>query len=76
MGSISVGPILDDEELQDELEALQQQELEDKMLETGTVPVDSIQQRLPKVANGESKRPPPPFSLTSKHTHPPEPGLC
>lgn len=55
MGSISVGPLLDDEELQDELEALQQQELEDKMLETGTVPVDNIQQRLPKVANGEIK---------------------
>ncbi|KAK3898578.1 Snf7-domain-containing protein [Staphylotrichum tortipilum] len=55
MGSISVGPQLDDEELQDELEALQQQELEDKMLETGTVPVDNIQQRLPKVANGEIK---------------------
>ncbi len=58
MGSISVGPLLDDEELQDELEALQQQELEDKMLETGAVPVDNIQQRLPNVANGESKSAP------------------
>ena len=53
MGSISVGPQLDDTELEDELEALQQQELEDKMLETGSVPVDSIQ-RLPTVKNGES----------------------
>ena len=55
MGSISVGPQLDDEELEGELDALQQQELEDKMLETGSVPVDSIQQRLPAVANGQSK---------------------
>ncbi|KAK4041800.1 Snf7-domain-containing protein [Parachaetomium inaequale] len=54
MGSISVGPQLDDTELEDELEALQQQELEDKMLETGSVPVDSIQ-RLPTVKNAEIK---------------------
>ncbi|EAQ90754.1 hypothetical protein CHGG_02689 [Chaetomium globosum CBS 148.51] len=54
MGSVSVGPQLDDTELEDELEALQQQDLEDKMLETGAVPVDSIQ-RLPTVANGEIK---------------------
>jgi hypothetical protein len=53
MGSVNVGPPLDDTELEDELEALQQQELEDKMLETGAVPVDSIQ-RLPAVANGDS----------------------
>lgn len=51
MGSISVGPQLDDTELEDELEELQQQQIEDKMLETGPVPVD----RLPAVANGESK---------------------
>ncbi|KAG7288700.1 ESCRT-III subunit protein snf7 [Staphylotrichum longicolle] len=51
MGSINVGPPLDETELEDELEQLQQQELEDKMLETGAVPVD----RLPKVANGEIK---------------------
>ncbi|KAK4242555.1 Snf7-domain-containing protein [Achaetomium macrosporum] len=54
MSSINVGPQLDDTELEDELEQLQQQELEDKMLETGTVPVDNIQ-RLPAVANGELK---------------------
>ncbi|KAJ4306251.1 ESCRT-III subunit protein snf7 [Collariella sp. IMI 366227] len=51
MGTINVGPQLDDTELEDELEQLQQQELEDKMLETGSVPVD----RLPTVANGEIK---------------------
>ncbi|SPQ22033.1 7cc7f3e1-88ff-4362-aeff-ce090661a3de [Thermothielavioides terrestris] len=54
MGSINVGPQVDDTELEDELEELQQQELEDKMLKTGAVPVDSIQ-RLPTVANGEIK---------------------
>ncbi|AEO56073.1 hypothetical protein MYCTH_66289 [Thermothelomyces thermophilus ATCC 42464] len=55
MSNIAVGPQVDDTELDEELEALQQQDLEDKMLETGTVPVDSIQQRLPTVANGEIK---------------------
>lgn len=53
MSNIAVGPQVDDTELDEELEALQQQDLDDKMLKTGTVPVDSIQQRLPTVANGE-----------------------
>lgn len=51
MGSISVGPQVDDAELDEELAELQQKELEDKMLETGAVPAD----RLPAVANGESE---------------------
>jgi charged multivesicular body protein 4 len=51
MGSVAIGPQFDDTELEDELEQLQQQELEDKMLETGSVPVD----RLPTVASGEIK---------------------
>jgi charged multivesicular body protein 4 len=51
MGSVAIGPQFDDTELEDELEQLQQQELEDKMLETGSVPVD----RLPTVASGESE---------------------
>ncbi|KAL1840044.1 hypothetical protein VTJ49DRAFT_915 [Mycothermus thermophilus] len=54
MSSINVGPQMDDMELEEELAELQQKELEDKMLETGTVPVDNIQ-RLPTVANGEVK---------------------
>lgn len=54
MGNIAIGPQIDDTELDEALEQLQQKELEDKMLETGTVPVDSIQ-RLPNVANGESE---------------------
>lgn len=49
MGSVNIGPQMDDAELEDELDQLQQQELEDKMLETGAVPV------LPTVANGESE---------------------
>ena len=51
MGSINVGPPLDDTELEEEFEELQQQAIEDKMRETGAVTVD----RLPKVSNGESK---------------------
>jgi len=51
MGSINVGPPLDDTELEEELEGLQQQAIEDKMRETGAVTVD----RLPKVSNGEIK---------------------
>ncbi|KAL2260932.1 hypothetical protein VTK26DRAFT_4934 [Humicola hyalothermophila] len=54
MGSVNVGAQIDDTELEDELEELQQQELEGKMLGTGAVPTDSIQ-RLPNVANGEIK---------------------
>ena len=51
-----MGAQLDETELEEELDQLQQQELDDKMLETGTVPVDNIQrQQLPAVANGESK---------------------
>lgn len=56
IGSINVGAQLDETELEEELDQLQQQELDDKMLETGTVPVDNIQrQQLPAVANGEIK---------------------
>ncbi|KAK4138039.1 hypothetical protein BT67DRAFT_439258 [Trichocladium antarcticum] len=51
MGSVAIGPQLDETELEDELEQLQQAELENKMLETGSLPVD----RLPAVANGEIK---------------------
>ena len=53
MNGINVGAV-DDQELEDELEALEQEELDTKMLKTGTVPADAIQ-RLPNVANGERK---------------------
>ncbi|EGS18675.1 uncharacterized protein CTHT_0052810 [Thermochaetoides thermophila DSM 1495] len=51
MSSIAIGPQVDEGELEEELEALQQQDLEEKMLKTGTVPA----QKLPEVANGELK---------------------
>ena len=44
---------LDDAELEDELAELQQEELDSKMLNTGTVPVSDQVQRLPNVAVGE-----------------------
>ncbi|KAK4113870.1 Snf7-domain-containing protein [Canariomyces notabilis] len=51
ISNAAIGPQVDEADLEDEMEALQQQELEDKMLETGAVPVD----RLPAVANGDLK---------------------
>ncbi|KAK4449184.1 Snf7-domain-containing protein [Podospora aff. communis PSN243] len=54
MNSINIGNQVDEQDLEDELEALQQEELDQKMLETGTVPADAIQ-RMPAVANGEPK---------------------
>ncbi|KAJ9643547.1 ESCRT-III subunit protein snf7 [Coniosporium apollinis] len=46
---------LDDAELEDELAELQQEELDNKMLRTGTVPVADEVHRLPAVAQGEPK---------------------
>lgn len=54
MNGINIGNAIDDQDLEDELEALQQEELDQKMLETGTVPADTIQ-RMPAVASGEPK---------------------
>jgi len=51
ISSVNIGQQIDDDELNEQLEELMQQDLEDKMLETGSVPVD----RLPTVANGERK---------------------
>ena len=57
-----IGEAIDDAELEDELEALQAEQLDDQMLKTGTVPqTDTVSHRLPAVSNGESKhgfRPP------------------
>ena len=44
-GSLSTG--VDEEELEDELAELQQEELDNKMLKTGTVPVGDRVDRLP-----------------------------
>ncbi|KAK4225334.1 putative vacuolar-sorting protein SNF7 [Podospora fimiseda] len=51
ISSVNIGPAIDEDELNEELDQLMQKDLEDKMLETGALPVD----RLPKVANGEPK---------------------
>lgn len=44
---------LDEDELDEELEALQQEALDKKMLESGTVPVSDIR-KLPSVTNSDS----------------------
>lgn len=51
-GNTSVG--VDEDELDEELAELQQEELDNKMLRTGTVPVSDQVQRLPQVNTGES----------------------
>ena len=43
---------MDEGELEDELEALQQEELDNKMMDTGTIPQDRVQS-LPNAARGE-----------------------
>ncbi|KAK1754512.1 Snf7-domain-containing protein [Echria macrotheca] len=54
MNSINLGNQVDEADLEDELDALRQEELDQKMLETGTVPVDAIQ-RLPAAVKTEPK---------------------
>lgn len=51
---------IDEDELEADLAALEQENLDEKMLKTGTVPVADSLNRLPKAANGERK---------SIHTH-------
>ncbi|TLD23948.1 hypothetical protein PspLS_06731 [Pyricularia sp. CBS 133598] len=46
---------IDDADLEDELEAMEQEQLDEKMLKTGTGPVSDAIQRLPAAANGELK---------------------
>lgn len=50
----SIGQGIDESELEDELAELQQEELDNRMLKTGSVPVDQIQ-RMPNVTTGESE---------------------
>lgn len=52
-GAVSQG--VDEDELDEELAELQQEELDNKMLKTGTVPVSDQIQRLPNVGTGPSK---------------------
>ncbi|KAI7359510.1 Vacuolar-sorting protein [Hortaea werneckii] len=51
----NVGNSVDEDELDDELNELQQEELDTKMLKTGTVPVSDQVQRMPSVGNQEIK---------------------
>ena len=44
---------IDEDELEADLAALEQENLDEKMLKTGTVPVADSLNRLPKAANGE-----------------------
>jgi charged multivesicular body protein 4 len=55
MNSVSVGNQIDEEDLEEELEALQQEQLDEQMLKTGTVPVADQIQRLPAAGDGPRK---------------------
>lgn len=56
---------IDEDELEADLAALEQENLDEKMLKTGTVPVADGLSRMPKAANGESEYFP--FSTMIKH---------
>ena len=58
MNGVNIGSAIDEGDLEDELEALQQEQLDEQMLKTGTVPVSDAVQRLPAAANGERKKDP------------------
>ena len=49
---------IDEDELEADLAALEQENLDEKMLKTGTMPVADNLNRLPKAANGERKSSP------------------
>jgi len=51
----NIGQGVDEDELDEELAELQQEELDNKMLKTGTVPVSDQIHRMPAVGTGESK---------------------
>lgn len=50
-----IGEPLDETELDDELENMQQEQIEERMLKPGPVPVGDQLDRLPAAANGERK---------------------
>lgn len=52
--SNQIGEPIDEDELDEELEAMQQEQLDEQMLKSGTVPVSDTIHRLPSVANGKS----------------------
>lgn len=51
----TIGESIDEDELDAELEELQQEQLDEQMLKTGTVPVSDQIQRVPAVPAGDSK---------------------
>lgn len=56
--SAPIGQAVDMDELEEEMATMQQEALDDKMLETGAVPLtDSVHRRLPAAANGERECP-------------------
>lgn len=55
MNTVNVGNQVDDIDLDAELEAMQQEQLDEQMLNTGTVPVSDQIQRLPAAGDGPSK---------------------
>lgn len=59
--SQSVGEQPDEDELDAELEGLEQEAMDERMLKTGTVPVADQINRLPAAANGEREFTPTPF---------------
>ncbi|MCJ1305445.1 ESCRT-III subunit protein snf7 [Hypocenomyce scalaris] len=53
--STTIGDPVDEDELEADLEQLEQEDMDKKMLGTGTVPVSDTVHRLPTAANGELK---------------------
>ena len=51
--SMPITEPIDEDELEADLAALEQENLDEKMLKTGTMPVADSLNRLPKAANGE-----------------------
>ena len=62
--SMPITDPIDEDELEADLAALEQENLDEKMLKTGTIPQDSLQ-RLPAGVNGESKFPLAPCPLVA-----------
>ncbi|KJR89114.1 charged multivesicular body protein 4 [Sporothrix schenckii 1099-18] len=68
--SNQIGEAVDDADLEEELEQLQQEQLDEKMLDT-SVPVSDAVHRLPAAANGESMLSPTPLQshMSCPHTN-------
>ncbi|KAK7754024.1 ESCRT-III subunit protein snf7 [Diatrype stigma] len=53
--STTLGEPIDEVDLEEELEQMQQEQLDEQMLKSGTVPVSDAVHRMPAAANGEIK---------------------